>query len=501
MKKIILIFILMFFFVGRAGGEEISISTYHPSPIGTYSRLKLGEQDSSGYRRFLNAVFDETTEAHLFYVSNDVTASRGFTDKIIFSHTASSISNDWVMDEDGQIGIGTDSPAGIFNVVGGDDTEDIVAFMPGTDSGSGSTDMKVGIGTDSPSTSLEVSGEDETSVAITNYSDTDSNCPSVSLKRARYAGSSPAATTMDQLLGKVTFQGYDGSAWQDAACIYAEAKDQFASSVEADLYFQNSDGSGLETRMFIDQAGDIGFGTTSPGSDLHIYDDVDNFMGIFIENNSDSSNSSEGLYFINENGQQSGIRTYDDDHASYANQLRIFNNRLDSAGQSNGGIELLAGSAGTLRLGVSGATNAFVIDSTHNVGIGRTPDASYKLDVSGTIRASGGFTESDARLKKNVKTIEDPLVKIQNLRGVEFEWKTDEYPDRGYQEGIQIGLIAQETEEVLPELVLEDDEGYKAVAYANIVALLIEGMKEQEDRIRALEAKIEQMEGKINQKN
>ena len=86
---------------------------------------------------------------------------------------------------------------------------------------------------------------------------------------------------------------------------------------------------------------------------------------------------------------------------------------------------------------------------------------------------------SDVRLKTNIKTLTNPLDKVLQMRGVEY--------DRIDLEGKhQIGVIAQEIEEVAPELVSSDGDGMKSVSYGNITAILIEAVKEQQKQIDEL---------------
>jgi hypothetical protein len=113
-----------------------------------------------------------------------------------------------------------------------------------------------------------------------------------------------------------------------------------------------------------------------------------------------------------------------------------------------------------------------------NIGIGSTTPA-YKLDVSGTIRATGDIIAySDKRVKENIKTIPNALEKVEKLRGVEF--------NKIGTSTKSIGVIAQEIEEIIPEVVKTDSEGMKAVAYGNISGLLIEAIKEQQREINEL---------------
>jgi len=104
-------------------------------------------------------------------------------------------------------------------------------------------------------------------------------------------------------------------------------------------------------------------------------------------------------------------------------------------------------------------------------------DLQSELDLGKTQPAS-----SDEQLKENISTIENPIDKVNELRGVDFNWKKNGKK--------QIGVIAQEVEKILPELVEEMPDGYKGVYYGNIVGLLIEAIKEQQKQIDELKEKI-----------
>lgn len=99
---------------------------------------------------------------------------------------------------------------------------------------------------------------------------------------------------------------------------------------------------------------------------------------------------------------------------------------------------------------------------------------------NGNVVFSGNVTAfSDLRLKTNVKTIENALSKTLNMRGVTFE--RDDSKDRC------IGVVAQEVREVLPEAVIEDNDGYLSVSYGNMVGVLIEAIKELNKKVEILE--------------
>lgn len=115
-------------------------------------------------------------------------------------------------------------------------------------------------------------------------------------------------------------------------------------------------------------------------------------------------------------------------------------------------------------------------------------DVNNTLVYTYNIIATGNVTAySDIRLKENIETIDNPLEKIQKMRGVYYTLKEDSSSQR------KIGVIAQEMEEVLPEVVHTgtSEDKWKSVAYGNIVAVLLEGMKAQESTIRSIQSYLE----------
>lgn len=138
-----------------------------------------------------------------------------------------------------------------------------------------------------------------------------------------------------------------------------------------------------------------------------------------------------------------------------------------------------------------------VMNSTRqNVGIGTAdPDAAYKLDVNGAASVASLHLSSDARLKENIHPIENALDKVCRLRGVEFDWRSKEYPERNFDDRRHLGLIAQEVEEVIPEVVTTgSSDGMKSVEYANLVAVLVEAVKELKSENESLKQRISTME-------
>ena len=111
----------------------------------------------------------------------------------------------------------------------------------------------------------------------------------------------------------------------------------------------------------------------------------------------------------------------------------------------------------------------------------------FEFMTNGDFKAGGdviAYKSSDERLKDNIKPIENAIDKVKAIGGYEFDWNDNQ---ESY-EGHDVGVIAQEIEEVLPEVVTTRDSGYKAVQYEKMVPLLIEAIKEQQKQIDELKA-------------
>lgn len=117
-------------------------------------------------------------------------------------------------------------------------------------------------------------------------------------------------------------------------------------------------------------------------------------------------------------------------------------------------------------------------NSNFYLDFGNTGDS---LKVAGDVVA---FVSSDKRYKDNILNISNPLDKLSKINGVSFNWNEISHKETGKKD---IGVIAQEIEEVLPEIVETRDNGYKAVDYPKLTALLIEAVKELSNKVKKLE--------------
>jgi hypothetical protein len=128
--------------------------------------------------------------------------------------------------------------------------------------------------------------------------------------------------------------------------------------------------------------------------------------------------------------------------------------------------------------------------------------ATIALRYDGQIIASNNIiaygSPSDRRLKDNVIPLENSLEKIMKMRGVEFDWRegTDEYETTGLRH--DIGFIAQEVEDIVPDLVREGADGYLAIRDRGIPALLLEAIKELKNELDETKKELKELKEKMS---
>ncbi|MCU0433666.1 MAG: tail fiber domain-containing protein [Bacteroidia bacterium] len=148
------------------------------------------------------------------------------------------------------------------------------------------------------------------------------------------------------------------------------------------------------------------------------------------------------------------------------------------------------------RVGIN--TVAPVNAGTFNVAPNNGPTVfDFYLDVNGGVRGQGFFAFSDQRFKSNIQTIENPMDRIMKMRGTSYTFRGPGTPE-GSQGVQQIGFIAQELEQVVPEAVAKGDDGIYSVNYGAITPLLVEGMKVQQAQIVTQEQKITEQQSQID---
>jgi hypothetical protein len=122
-----------------------------------------------------------------------------------------------------------------------------------------------------------------------------------------------------------------------------------------------------------------------------------------------------------------------------------------------------------------------------------------RVNIYGGFKAIATSVSSDQRLKKDIQPINSPLESLMNLSAVSYKWKTDQYPDMGFDEKRHIGVIAQDVEKEFPELVTEDKDGFKSVSYAKLTAVLLEAVKKLKEMNDDQKSRIEEQQAEIKE--
>jgi hypothetical protein len=202
-------------------------------------------------------------------------------------------------------------------------------------------------------------------------------------------------------------------------------------------------------------------------------------------NTSGNRNSFIGIYagYGNRTGAHNVALGYE---AGNANQNGNRNTSIGAqAGNNNTGSDnvFLGFQAGYSEIG----SNKLYIDNCHAGGTavctspliyGEFDNRIVKID--GTLIMATVATPSDVRYKQDIQPLASSLEKILNLKGVSYLWNQDVAHGSGFGKGRQIGLIAQDVEAVIPELVFTDSSGHKALSYDKMAPVFVEAIKEQQ---------------------
>ena len=163
---------------------------------------------------------------------------------------------------------------------------------------------------------------------------------------------------------------------------------------------------------------------------------------------------------------------------------------------TNGGFIVGDGSNFVLETGAT-ARASLSLDTGNDVQFDSFGVGTAASGTTGEIRATNdvtAFYSSDVALKENITNIPDPLESLKKLNGVLFDWKKEYIDQRGGEDGYfvrkkDVGVIAQEVEKVLPEAVAQRPDGIKAVKYDRLTCLLIEAVKQLQDKVESLSRK------------
>ena len=135
-----------------------------------------------------------------------------------------------------------------------------------------------------------------------------------------------------------------------------------------------------------------------------------------------------------------------------------------------------------------------IVNMNGKLGVGIVNPAAMtdEFEVNGNATVIGLTQTSDRRFKKNITPLESSLSKVLSLNGVSYDWRIDEFPERRFKPGSNIGLIAQDVQTLFPELVSTSRDGFLSVSYSGFTPVLIEAIKEQQNEIEELKTALNQ---------
>ncbi len=228
-----------------------------------------------------------------------------------------------------------------------------------------------------------------------------------------------------------------------------------------------------KTRMVISDNGNIGIGTSDPGYKLDVHGRLafsgggsqNYFMSNLVKSDSRAYTQyiSHGGIAINGNdGNQRQMFMFTDGYST-SNIFTVATS--DNAGES--------------------WINAFAVTGGGDV------------SLAGCISSTEQFCTSDRRYKQNITPIASALEKVEQLTGVTYDWKKEAYPEKQFTDDRQVGLVAQDVETVLPELVHTDQNGYKSLSYDKMTAVLVQAVKELSERNKLLQREIETLKSSL----
>ena len=254
-------------------------------------------------------------------------------------------------------------------------------------------------------------------------------------------------------------------------------------SIEHDssrMYFYNE--TSVNHTLTLLNGGNVGIGNTSPSTKLDV-------NGTFKATSVRSTGGGDGGFVLRQWTHASNYASLATNGMSGLEYCMISDGTNTFIGSGTSGTTRLRGPANdsspqlemTSTLCKIDSGDLKVEDGSIAVGTITNSTTNGRIDASNDIVA---FSTSDIRLKDNIKSIDKALDKVNSIQGIEFDWieKEEVHGNSGH----DIGVIAQEIENILPDVVTTRDNGYKAVKYEKIVPLLIEAIKDLSKQVDGL---------------
>lgn len=284
--------------------------------------------------------------------------------------------------------------------------------------------------------------------------------PSI-LQRARKSAGGPLSS--NYTLGSMSFQGANATAtpqtYGTGASIFSITTENWSTSANGaklSFYTTNNGTTGASERMVIEPDGDVCVGT--------------------------SSSINKGKVYIYQNTNLAGIRVYKNySGVSYNILSEVSDTSCKSiVSQYGGGDKFCVWGNGKTNIGFSN----------------QTP---WMLAVNGNAFSWGQWLGSDISFKQNITNIDSPIDKLNQITGKKYQYNSAAFPENNFPKGYTYGVIAQEVQAVLPELVMADSAGYLSVNYNGLIPILIEAIKSQNATLTQQGQEIENLKIRLDE--
>jgi hypothetical protein len=351
-------------------------------------------------------------------------------------------------------------------------------------------------------------------------------------RKARGTAAAPVSVLNGDNLAGFLAVGYGATSFSGTrGGMFVQAAENWTDISQGTRVLFNTTATGTITpspKMAIDPSGNVGIGTTNPGTSLEIVRNGETT----IVGTSYNDNDGSAVFFQRARGTQlaptavlagdalgyfgaGGYGATSWGNSAGAMAVVAMENWTDTA---NGNAVAFA----TTPLGTTDFVPQVAILPNGSVGIGTPgdsngiPTATDKLQVFGDVRVGTSGTNgcvknfagtqltgtcvSDRRYKKGITPFGPALDRVAALQPVHFYWRADEFPDQHFGDSQAYGLIAQDVERVLPELVVTREDGYKAIDYSKLPLLTIQAIKElkaENDDLRKRIAEIDELKQRI----
>jgi len=239
--------------------------------------------------------------------------------------------------------------------------------------------------------------------------------------------------------------------------------------------------------LIANAAGNVGINESSPEGKFHIKEDIgtpaSSTSGTLILEHLDNGGESSIVFFSRANPSDFGYISFNDDGSGNGSNS---DNGLLTIGVENN-------NDGTI------SQDDIAIMPSGNVGIG-TKAPSQRLHVLGNILATGTVTSSDSTLKANIQKYNNNAIsQIRQLNPVSYNWKKSAQAAGGYSDHSQIGFLAQEVKEIIPEAVSGEEGNGMGIDYSKITPVVVKAMQQQQDEIESQQERIIKLEAELKE--